>query len=103
LQVGGGRWAVAADAAKARHLEESAQTVRNAVAIGRGLGGGKLVMPAKHLLSDELRDRAREAGLKVTTGVVDDPEEQWPRARFDLYGMASNRPGVVLEGIREDG
>jgi hypothetical protein len=60
-------------------------------------------MPEKHLLSDELRDRAREAGLKVTTGGADDPEGRWPQARFDLYGMASSRPGVLLEGIRMDG
>ena len=34
----------------------------------------ELVMPEKGMLSDALRDRAREAGLKVATWVVDDPD-----------------------------
>jgi hypothetical protein len=62
----------------------------------------ELVMPEKHMLSDQLRDGAREAGIKVATGVVDDPEELRPPARFEPYGMASNRPGVLLEAIHED-
>jgi glycerophosphoryl diester phosphodiesterase len=62
-----------------------------------------LVMPEKGMLSDELRDRAREAGLKVATWVVDDPAELPSLARFDLYGIASNRPGVLLEAIRDGG
>lgn len=62
----------------------------------------ELVMPEKHMLSDELRDRAREAGLKLATWVVDDPEELRRLARFDLYGVASNRPGVMLDAIREE-
>jgi len=62
----------------------------------------ELVMPEKRMLSDELRDRAREAGLKVATWVVDDPEELLRLARFDLYGVASNRPGVLLDAIREE-
>jgi glycerophosphoryl diester phosphodiesterase len=59
-----------------------------------------LVMPEKGMLSDDLRDRAREAGLKVATWVVDDPAELPALARFDLYGIGSNRPGVLLEAIR---
>ena len=62
----------------------------------------ELVMPEKRMLSDELRDRAREAGLKLATWVVDDPEELRRLARFDLYGVASNRPGVMLDAIREE-
>jgi glycerophosphoryl diester phosphodiesterase len=62
-----------------------------------------LVMPEKAMLSDDLRDRAREAGLKVATWVVDDPAELASLARFDLYGIGSNRPGVLLEAIREGG
>lgn len=62
----------------------------------------ELVMPEKDMLSDELRDRAREAGLKLATWVVDDPEELRRLARFDLYGVASNRPGVMLDAIREE-
>jgi len=62
----------------------------------------ELVMPEKGMLSDELRDRAREAGLKLATWVVDDPEELRHLGRFDLYGVASNRPGVMLDAIREE-
>jgi len=60
-----------------------------------------LVMPEKGMLSDELRDRAREAGLKVATWVVDDPGELASLARFELYGIGTNRPGVLLDAIRE--
>jgi len=62
----------------------------------------ELVMPEKHMLSDELRDRGREAGIKIATWVVDDPEELRRLARFDLYGVASNRPGALLDAIREE-
>lgn len=61
----------------------------------------ELVMPEKGMLSDELRERAREAGLKVATWVVDDPAELVTLARFDLYGVGSNRPGVLLEAVRD--
>jgi glycerophosphoryl diester phosphodiesterase len=61
----------------------------------------EFVMPEKGMLSDYLRDRAREAGLKVATWVVDDPAELKTLARFDLYGIGSNRPGVLLEAIRD--
>lgn len=60
-----------------------------------------LVMPEKGMLSDDLRERAREAGLKVATWVVDDPAELAGLARFDLYGIGSNRPGVLLDAIRD--
>jgi glycerophosphoryl diester phosphodiesterase len=60
-----------------------------------------LVMPEKGMLSEDLRDRAREAGLKVATWVVDEPAELPSLARFDLYGIASNRPGILLEAIRD--
>jgi glycerophosphoryl diester phosphodiesterase len=61
----------------------------------------ELVMPFKGMLSVELRDRAREAGLKVATWVVDEPDELKTLARYDLYGIGSNRPGVLLDAIRE--
>jgi glycerophosphoryl diester phosphodiesterase len=61
----------------------------------------ELVMPYKEMLSTELRDRAREAGLKVATWVVDDPAELPGLARFDLYGIGSNRPGVLMEALGE--
>lgn len=63
--------------------------------------GCDLVMPEKGMLSEALRDRAREAGLKVATWVVDDPAELLALARFDLYGVGSNRPGVLLEALRD--
>jgi len=51
------------------------------------------------MLSDDLRDRAKAAGLKLATWVVDEPEELPRLDRFDLYGVASNRPGVMLEAL----
>ena len=63
--------------------------------------GCELVMPEKHMLSDDLRERAREAGLKVATWVVDDPEELAALSRFELYGVGSNRPGVLLDAVRD--
>jgi glycerophosphoryl diester phosphodiesterase len=59
-----------------------------------------IVMPEKRALSEELRDRAREAGTKVATWVVDDPEELRALGRFELYGVGSNRPGLLLEASR---
>jgi glycerophosphoryl diester phosphodiesterase len=61
----------------------------------------ELVMPFKEMLSTELRDRAREAGLKVATWVVDDPAELPGLVQFDLYGIGSNRPGVMMEALGE--
>jgi glycerophosphoryl diester phosphodiesterase len=74
--------------------------------VGEVLAGARevacdLVMPEKGMLSDELRDRAREAGLKVATWVVDDPTELLALARFDLYGIGSNRPAEMIEAIKE--
>jgi len=62
--------------------------------------GSELVMPEKRLLSDDLRDRAREAGVKVATWVVDDVEEMKRLMRFELYGVGSNRPGEMLESLQ---
>lgn len=61
----------------------------------------RLVMPEKGMLSEELRDRARQAGLLLATWVVDDPEELSALARFDLYGIGTNRPGVLLAALRD--
>jgi glycerophosphoryl diester phosphodiesterase len=63
--------------------------------------GAQVMMPEKTLLSEEARDRARSAGLKLATWVVDDPEELEPLRRFELYGLASNRPGVMLEALAD--
>jgi glycerophosphoryl diester phosphodiesterase len=61
--------------------------------------GSTLVMPEKGMLSEELRDRARAAGLRVASWVVDDPDELRSLARYNLYGVGSNRPGVLLEAL----
>lgn len=61
----------------------------------------ELVMPEKAMLSTELRDRAREAGLKLATWVVDDPAELTALAGFELYGIGTNRPGEMMEALRE--
>jgi glycerophosphoryl diester phosphodiesterase len=63
--------------------------------------GSELVMPHKAMLSEDLRDRAREAGIKVATWVVDEPDELQGLAHFDLYGVGSNRPGVLLEALSQ--
>ena len=63
--------------------------------------GSELVMPHKSMLSLELRDLGREAGLKIATWVVDDPDELQQLAHYDLYGVGSNRPGALLEALQE--
>ncbi|HLA77442.1 MAG TPA: glycerophosphodiester phosphodiesterase family protein [Vicinamibacteria bacterium] len=61
----------------------------------------RLVMPEKGMLSEDLRDQAKRAGLLMATWVVDDPTELQSLARFDLYGVGSNRPGELLEALRD--
>ena len=61
----------------------------------------EIVMPHKSLLSPELRDLGREAGIKVATWVVDEPAELQALAHLDLYGVGSNRPGVLLEALSD--
>ena len=63
--------------------------------------GCDIVMPEKGLLTTEVRDRVRGAALKLATWVVDEPEELRALARFDLYGVASNRPGVLQEALAD--
>lgn len=65
--------------------------------------GSTLVLPEKGMLSVGLRDRAREAGVKVATWVIDDPAELAALAHFDLYGIGSNRPAEMMEAIRGAG
>jgi glycerophosphoryl diester phosphodiesterase len=64
-----------------------------------GEAGCEIVMPHKSQLNDVLADRAREAGLKLATWVVDAPDELKALSRFGLYGVGSNRPGVLLEAL----
>jgi glycerophosphoryl diester phosphodiesterase len=63
--------------------------------------GCELVMPHKSLLRDDLVKRVHAAGLKLATWVVDEPVELRQLARFDLYGVGSNRPGVLLDAIAD--
>ena len=71
------------------------------VVAGARAAGCDLVLPEKSMLSDEIVGAARAAGLRVASWVVDDPEELRRLARFDLYGVATNRPGVLLEAIQD--
>ena len=61
--------------------------------------GTDLVLPEKGMLSLELRDRVRSAGLRLATWVVDDPEELRALAPYGLFGVGSNRPGELLEAL----
>ena len=63
--------------------------------------GSEVVLPHKSQLSDALVARVHTAGIKLATWVVDEPEELRELARFDLYGVGSNRPGVLLEAIAD--
>jgi glycerophosphoryl diester phosphodiesterase len=63
--------------------------------------GCEIVMPHKSQIAEPLVSRAREAGLKLATWVVDDPAELKALAAFGLYGIGTNRPGVLLEAIAD--
>lgn len=67
------------------------------------LGGrevqAEILLPYKTLLSTELRDRAREAGIKLATWVVDDPAELPALKPLDLYGIGSNRPAEIARAL----
>lgn len=73
----------------------------DAVLEGARLVGCDIVMPEKGMLTEQLRARVAAAGLKLGTWVVDNPEELVALARFDLYGVASNRPGVLIEALAD--
>jgi glycerophosphoryl diester phosphodiesterase len=63
--------------------------------------GAQVVMPEKRMLSEELRDQTKAAGLKLATWVIDDPLELAELERFDLYGLATNRPGIMIEALTD--
>lgn len=63
--------------------------------------GAQVVMPEKSMLSLELRDLTKAAGLKLATWVVDDPKELAALEQFELYGLATNRPGVMIEALTD--
>jgi glycerophosphoryl diester phosphodiesterase len=61
----------------------------------------EIVMPHKSQLSPELARRAHGAGLKLATWVVDDPQELVALAGYGIYGVGSNRPGVLLDALAD--
>lgn len=61
----------------------------------------RILMPHKSQLSDALAQGAAAEGLMLATWVVDDPQELKQIARFGLYGVGSNRPGVLLDAIAD--
>jgi glycerophosphoryl diester phosphodiesterase len=75
-------------------------TADEVLAQAREAGCG-LVLPHKSQLDDALAERVHAAGLKLATWVVDEPEELKRLARFGLYGVGSNRPGVLLDAIAD--
>ena len=71
------------------------------VPAARDAGCG-IVMPHKSHLSETVAYHAHEAGLKLATWVVDEPEELKQLARFGLYGVGSNCPGILMQAL-DDG
>jgi glycerophosphoryl diester phosphodiesterase len=61
--------------------------------------GCEIVMPHKGQITEAMAERVHGAGLKLATWVVDEPEELKALARFGLYGVGSNRPGVLIEAL----
>jgi glycerophosphoryl diester phosphodiesterase len=72
------------------------------VVTGAREAGTDLVMPEKSMLTEALFERTRAAGLRVATWVLDEPEELAALSAFELYGFASNRPGVLMDAVREN-
>jgi glycerophosphoryl diester phosphodiesterase len=72
------------------------------VVAGAREAGTDLVMPEKSMLTEALFERARAAGLRVATWVLDEPEELAALSGFELYGFASNRPGVLMDAVRDN-
>jgi len=60
-----------------------------------------VVLPEKGMLSEQLRNLTREAGMRVASWVVDDPEELSALNWFGLFGVGTNRPGALLEAIAD--
>jgi glycerophosphoryl diester phosphodiesterase len=63
--------------------------------------GCSIAMPHKSQLSDELAERVHAAGLKLATWVVDEPAELKALSRFGLFGVGSNRPGVLMQALAD--
>jgi glycerophosphoryl diester phosphodiesterase len=77
------------------------RTTTDALLADARASASEVVLPHKNQLSDDLVSRVHAAGIKLATWVVDEPEELRELARFDLYGVGSNRPGVLLEAIAD--
>jgi glycerophosphoryl diester phosphodiesterase len=77
------------------------RTTPDEVLAAAGEAGCELVMPHKGQLSDTLAARVHAAGLKLATWVVDEPAELKQIARFGLYGVGSNRPGVLIDALAD--
>ena len=60
-----------------------------------------VVMPHKSRIDDELAALVHGAGLKLATWVVDEPVELVRLARYGLYGVGSNCPGVLLQALAD--
>lgn len=75
-------------------------TANEAIDAARDAGCG-IVMPHKSQLDDTLAGRVRDEGLKLATWVVDEPAELKRLTAFGLYGVGSNRPGVLLQALAD--
>jgi glycerophosphoryl diester phosphodiesterase len=60
-----------------------------------------LVMPEKGMLTPELVARLQAARLRVATWVVDEPEELRALRPYGLFGVGSNRPGVLTSALAD--
>lgn len=60
-----------------------------------------LVMPEKGMLTAELVARLQAARLRVATWVVDEPEELRALRPYELFGVGSNRPGVLIGALAD--
>lgn len=63
--------------------------------------GSEVVLPHKSQLDDGLAAAVHAAGLKLATWVVDEPAELRELARFNLYGVGSNCPGVLIDALAD--
>jgi glycerophosphoryl diester phosphodiesterase len=63
--------------------------------------GCDLVMPEKGMLDDALLREVHAHSLKLGTWIVDDPDELEALRRYELFGVASNAPGRLLEALAE--
>lgn len=77
------------------------RTTADEVVADARASGSEVVLPHKSQLSDALVARVREAGLKLSTWVVDDPQELRALAGFGVYGVGSNCPGLLLDAIAD--